>query len=472
MLIGRKKEIEQLEKAFDSKKSEFVAIYGRRRIGKTFLVRETFKNGFTFQYTGIYNVPNKVQLQEFHKSLIKQGLGNEEPAPSDWFDAFHLLENLIENSREKRKVIFIDELPWMDRKNSRFLSAFEHFWNGWASARKDVLLLICGSASSWIINKIFRNRGGLYNRVTQRIHLHQFSLKECEALARSLRLPATRNHLMETYMAIGGVPYYWTRLSPRKSLPQNINDLFFKEDAELKGEFRYIYSSMFSNPEKYIMVVEALSGKKSGLTRDEIIAKTGLESNGQLTTILEDLAECGFIRKYCNLNKNVRDALYQLVDLFTLFYYRFIIKAKNSDEEYWLRIMGTHDYNVWCGLAFEKVVLLHVSQIKKALGIGGINANVFSWHVKPTEFHPGTQIDLLIDRADNIIDVCEIKYAPNGYRLTAASLDNLKTKRSVLSRYVSPSKFLELVLITSNGVQQNKYSHEIALTVSGEQLFE
>lgn len=273
-------------------------------------------------------------------------------------------------------------------------------------------------------------------------------------------------------MIIGGVPYYWTLFDARKSMAANIDSLFFRDEGELHNEFRYIYSSMFRSPEKYIKVVEALSGKKAGLTRDEIIAKTGMSSNGQLSEILEDLSECGFIRKYCNLNKNVKDALYQLIDFYTLFYYRFLKNASNVDENYWLRLQKAPAYSVWCGLAFEKVCLMHSRQIKKALGIEGVMTNIFSWNVKANQYHPGTQIDLLFDRADNIIDVCEIKYAPQGYNMTAASLRNIRDKISVLSQYISSQKFVEPVMITSNGMNRNKYSEEVTHQITGASLFE
>lgn len=237
MIIGRKEEKARLQRAYDSEVSEFVTVYGRRRIGKTFLVRETFKDRFTFQYTGIFNVRNRKQLEEFHTALVDQGLDKAEDRPKDWFEAFHQLEKLIGKSSESRKVIFLDELPWMDARNSELIKALEHFWNGWASARNDILLIICGSATSWIINKIFRNRGGLYNRVTCRIQLKQFSLHECEELARQRRLSLTRNMIIEGYMVMGGIPYYWTKLDPSKSIGRNINDLFLLSDGELHDEF-------------------------------------------------------------------------------------------------------------------------------------------------------------------------------------------------------------------------------------------
>lgn len=471
MIIGRKEEINKLNRAYASEYSEFVAVYGRRRIGKTFLVRETFKGKFTFHYTGILNVTNQDQLEEFHSSLLSHGLPSDFNTPKTWFEAFHQLEKLISISQEKRKIIFLDELPWMDVPNSKFIPAFEHFWNGWASARNDVLLIICGSATSWIINKIFRNIGGLYNRVTYKIKLNQFSLSECEELVHTLNLSLPRNMILEGYMIMGGVPYYWTKLETSKSIGQNINDLFFKEGGELHNEFNYIYASMFKNPDKYVKVVETLSGKKSGLTRDEIIKLGKIESSGQLSSILEDLIECGFVRKYCHLNKRLKDAIYQLVDCYTLFYYQFVKMAHGIDDDYWMRTMNTPTYNTWCGLAFERVCLLHTRQIKAALGISGIMANLFSWHVKKNNEHPGAQIDLVIDRADNVLNVCEMKYAPDGYLLTDSEVKKIRTRMSVLNLYVSRKKAIIPVIITSNGLVKNNNYFEIPLQVTADQLF-
>jgi AAA+ ATPase superfamily predicted ATPase len=460
MIIGRKEEIEKLNKAYNSDHSEFVAVYGRRRIGKTYLIRETFEDKFTFQYSGVFKASNQDQLHVFYNSLIEQGLPATEQQPKTWFDAFLLLERLIKSSNKARKVIFLDELPWMDARNSRFIPAFEHFWNGWASARKDILLIICGSATSWIINKIFRNKGGLYNRVTCKMRLQQFSLHECEELVKYHKLPYNRNMIMEGYMVMGGVPYYWTKLDAGLSMGKNINNLFFNEDGELHDEFNYTYSSMFNTPDRYIKVVEALSGKKSGLTRDEIIAKSKLDNNGHMSRILDDLIECGFVRRYCHTDKRLKDAIYQLIDCYTLFYYQFAKHANGMDDDYWVKAMQTPTYTTWCRLAFERLCLLHSRQIKAAIGISGITANLYSWFIRKNEYHDGVQIDLLIDRADNVINVCELKYAGNGYEMTATAYNSLKNKISVLERYVPAKKFIAPVLITSNGVKRNKYSDE------------
>ena len=451
MITGRKKELEKLRMAFQSEEAELVAVYGRRRIGKTFLVRNAFNNSFFFTYSGTLNISNSDQLRLFHDALVRQGSDSRD-VPKSWFEAFGMLRNLIEKSSEKRKVIFIDEMPWMDAPRSKFVAALESLWNGWASGRNDILMIICGSSSSWIIKKIFKNRGGLHNRVTQRIHLHQFTLHEVEELAKMRNLGLNRNQILEGYMVMGGVPFYWSKLSPLKSIAQNINDLFINEDGELRYEFNELYASIFSNPERYISVIESLSTKKRGLTRDEI-AKTGkIENNGHLTTILRDLIECGFIRKYCHANKKTKEAIFQLVDCYTLFYYQFAKEASGLDGEYWLKIQQTPAYHTWCGLAFERVCLLHARQIIAALGISGLLANIYSWRIGKTEEHPGVQIDLVIDRSDNIVNIIEIKYAPSGYTMTSSEANRISERLRVFSLYAPKRKGVQLVMVTSNGI--------------------
>jgi hypothetical protein len=470
MIIGRKEELERLNRAYNSDQAEFVAVYGRRRIGKTFLIREAFNNNFFFTYTGAHNVSTREQLTGFHSALVRQS-GKSWECPASWRQAFDVLMDYIESSDEKRKIIFLDELPWMDGPRSSFVSALENFWNGRASARKDVMLIVCGSASSWIIQKIFRNKGGLHNRVTCRIHLHHFTLHEVEEFAEYHKLGYSRAQILEGYMVMGGVPFYWTKLLPSKSMAQNINDLFINADGEMRYEFKELYSSIFNNPDRYIAVIEALSTKKKGLTREEIIKSSKIENNGHLSRILDDLIECGFIRKYCHTDKKLKDALYQLVDCYTLFYYQFVKGAHGTDEDYWLKLQNTPTYNTWCGLAFERVCLLHTRQIKFAMGISGIIANIYSWHVAKNDEHPGVQIDLLIDRADNVISLCEMKYAPNGYVMTKAEADKIRTRVRVFSQFMSSRKSLQLVLVASNGMVNNKNAVDFQRILTADDLF-
>lgn len=332
-MIGRKQEIELLEQAYHSNRSEFIAIYGRRRVGKTFLVRQLFADKFAFTYSGMPNVSTKVQLYNFYRELQAQGC-KAHSAPKNWTDAFFMLRELVASKPEGKKVIFLDELPWMDSRQSSFLPAFENFWNAWASARNDILLIICGSATSWIVKKILHNRGGLHNRLTNQICLQPFNLKECEDYVKEMNLPLDRQQVIEGYMVFGGIPFYWSLLERNKSLTQNIDLLFFGRNAKLKDEFQELYRSLFTKPEVYVEIIKALGTKKVGMTRDEIISSAELDSGGKLTGYLEDLENCGFIRRYQAIGSKTKNALYQLVDNFTLFYFRFMDGKNITDTNY------------------------------------------------------------------------------------------------------------------------------------------
>lgn len=380
MLIGRKEELKTLHQALIADESKFVAIYGRRRVGKTFLVRESFNNDFAFYHTGLANETNRIQLAEFNRSLTSYSKQKQSKL-KDWYDAFDRLGQLLAQSTIPKKVVFIDEMPWMDSPRSNFLSALEHFWNGWASARRDILLIVCGSATSWIINKVIKNHGGLHNRVSVRIHLKPFCLRECELYSEEMGLRFNRRQVLEGYMIMGGVPFYWSQLKPGMSLAQNINQLFFSEDGNLRHEFDDLYDSLFKQPKPYLSIVDALATKKVGMTRTEILRTTQLTDNGKLTEYLENLEYCGFIRKYNCIGMKAKNALFQLMDNYTLFYYKFIKDSYINDAQYWTKITGKPEYNTWCGLAFERVCLQHVEQIKAKLGIQGVITTVYSWSV-------------------------------------------------------------------------------------------
>ena len=400
MLIGRNDEKRELLKAYSSEYSEFVAVTGRRRVGKTFLVRETFNYKFAFQHSGLANQNTRAQLREFRLSLIKCGM-KKCRVPIDWFDAFFLLSELLDGMENGKKVVFIDELPWMDAPRSNFVSAVEHFWNGYASARKDVLLIICGSATSWIINNVFRNHGGLHNRVTYRINLAPFTLNECEQYARSQHLEMSRYDILECYMVMGGVPFYWSLLERGKSLAQNIDSLFFSPVGKLHYEYNELYHSLFKNPEPYIKVVSVLRTKRMGMTREELIDEGNITNNGLLTRVLEDLEACGFIRKYSYQGIKRSTAIFQLVDNYTLFYYKFLSGHSVVDEHFWSINVNTPLRNAWEGLAFQRVCFEHVRQIKQALGIAGVSTQIYSWRVKDDPvLGNGAQSDMVIERAD------------------------------------------------------------------------
>ena len=471
MLIGRKEEVYQLEEAYSSSESEFVAIYGRRRIGKTYLVRETLQDRFTFFHAGVSNLPAKGQLKAFYNSLANQG---EPPSriPKNWLEAFQYLSTYINNRKEKRKVIFLDELPWMDTPKSDFLPAFEHFWNGWASARKDILLIVCGSATSWIIKNIIHNHGGLHNRLSRSIRLNQFTLSECEQYASSLRMRMTRPQVIEAYMIFGGVPYYWSKLDHRFSLAQNIDRMFFADNAIFKNEFDDLYASLFKHPAPYLKIISSLGKKKVGMTTEEISESTLLPRNGSLTKYLTDLEACGFIRLYTSYGNRVKGTVYQLIDNFTLFYYRFLFSKKITDEGFWTKIQTSSKYSNWCGLSFERVCLLHIKQLKKALGIGGILSNEFAWRTPPYADLPGVEIDLLIERADKVFNLCEMKFTKNPFTINKNYAAVLQNKVARLRDVTKTRNAIFLTMISASGLTSNEYANEVQNVLTADDLFD
>ena len=463
-MIGRLKERQQLLEAFQSEYTEFVAVYGRRRVGKTFLIRETFNYSFTFQHTGVKSANKEIQLQRFRASLVEQG-HKDCPVLRSWFDALDQLKVVIASSADERKVVFIDEVPWMGRTDSSFISALEHFWNGWASARKDIVLIVCGSATSWVLDKIVHNRDGLHGRVTYRIRLDPFSLAECADYAESRGLEYTKDQLAECYMVLGGIPMYWRYLEKGKSVAQNIDELFFSGSEKLEHEFDELYSSLFENAEPYIAIVTALAGRKCGMTREEVSRNSGVADNGWLSKYLKVLEQCGFIRRFTEIGKKCKGAVFQLIDNFTLFHFRYMKGNTTNDPHYWSSMLDSRVHTTWAGLAFERLCLQHIEQIKSALGISGVLTNVHSWR------NENAQVDLLVDRKDGIINLCEMKYWAGPYTLTESDDRNLANKKVEFKTATKTRKAVHLTLVTSFGVKDNAYSHKVQSFVTLDDLF-
>ena len=470
MIIGRKEEQQILRSAVQSENSEFVAVYGRRRVGKTYLIRETFGYKFTFQHTGLAKGNTKEQLFSFAISLRDAGY-DDCPIPKSWLEAFSLLSTYLKNSTDEKKIVFLDELPWMDTARSNFISAFEHFWNGWASARKDIVLIICGSATSWIINKVINDHGGLHNRVTKQIALQPFTLKECEMFAQGKGLEMNRYQLAECYMVLGGIPYYWSLLEKGLSLAQNIDKIIFAKNGKLSNEFNQLYASLFKSPEQYIDVVTALGKKKAGMTREEIIAATDMYSSGTLSKVLDELEYCGFIRKYNGFDKKSKQAIYQLIDNYTLFYFKFIQQNENNDEHFWSASIDSAMHRAWSGLAFERLCMVHTQQIKAALGIAGVLSNVYSWRKEADEISDGAQIDLLIDRKDQVINLCEMKYSLSEYAVDAEYEQKLRNKKSAFIDATNTRKAVHLTMVTTFGIKANAHSGIVQNEVKLDDLF-
>jgi uncharacterized protein len=457
-IIGRKNELEILDNVFKSNKSEFLILYGRRRVGKTFLINRRFGEHFTFRITALAK-------GTIHKQLVNfQSIFNDiapvsmamETTPPDWFMAFQSLIKLAEADTRSRKVIFFDELPWFDSRGSDFLSALEHFWNSWASYRTDVLLIGCGSAASWMINEIIHNHGGLHNRLTERIALQPFTLAETEAFLKSKGAAYDRYQLMELYMVMGGIPYYLDNVQVNRSVAQNIDRMFFSINGILSTEYDDLYRSLFKNPTKHIAVVEALTQKSKGLTRSELLDFTKLPDGGSTKKVLDELEQSGFIKKYLPFGKGKRDALYQLIDPFTLFYMSFVKDSLAEDEGAWLTQIDSPKWEAWSGYAFEYLCRYHVKSIKKHLGIGAVYAEISTWRSQAKS--GGAQIDMLIDRKDRIINVCEIKFSTNPFVVTKAYAENLQNKMRVFKAETDTNKTLLLTIIAANGVAVNQYS--------------
>jgi len=468
-MVGRIKEQRRLRELYDSEESEFVVVYGRRRIGKTYLVRETFDGAFAFCHSGLARSGMMKQLQQFRCSLKEYG-HDRCPRLTNWIDAFDELKVVVKNSDLQRKVLFIDEMPWMDTPKSGFVSAFENFWNGWASARKDVLLVVCGSATSWIIEKVMKNKGGLHDRTTEEIALAPFTLHECEEYAESRGLNYSRRMVMETYMVLGGVPYYWRMLRRGMSPAQDFDELFFGSVGRLRREFDELYASLFKRKEPYVSIVTALGSKDGGLTRDELVDMTGLTDGGRFGRYLEELEECGFIRRFQAMGMKTKGAVYQLMDCYTLFYLRFVRGCGGTDSRQWTDRLETPEYYNWAGHAFEHVCLLHIRNIKRALEIGGVRTAEYAWR-GTDDRGKKAQIDMLIDRNDGIIDICEMKYTHEPYALTESEWNRICVRRKALRDSSSTSKAIHVIMVTDQPMVQNAWSKEISGVVTSDDLF-
>lgn len=468
-MIGREREKELLKEYLASNKSEFIAVYGRRRVGKTFFVRQVIGESACFVLTGMENAGLQDQLANFFFTLRKYY-----PAathPKSWIEAFYELETYLENLPEGEKIVFIDELPWLDTVRSRFVGALEHFWNDWASARNDIKLIVCGSATSWMIDNIINNRGGLHNRRTHQIYIAPFTLHESEQYFHTYGFGYRQKEIAECHMVMGGVAYYYSLMRPQDSVAQNVDRLFFARNGELIQEFENLYRSLYKQAGDHITIVTELAAKAKGLTRKQILGQTGLNNNEKFTKTLEELEKCGFIRQYIPFGKTKRDILYQLTDAFTLFHFHFAMENQYQDERFWTNSLNSPRYRAWSGYAFEMLCLNHIAQIKQALGISDVQSRVCSWISKSKADHKGAQIDLLIDRADHTVNICEIKFAQSEYEITKSDEESFENKLEMFLLQTKTSKSLMLTLITSFGLKQNCYSGRVQRQVTLADLF-
>lgn len=471
-MIGRKKEIEQLKKLYSSSKAELVAVYGRRRVGKTFLINETFENNFFFKHSGLSlddsndNKKTEIQLKSFSKSLSLYGMDTDKEI-KDWFEAFFYLTKFIMQSTDKsKKVIFIDELPWLDTKGSNFISAFEGFWNSFACARKDLLVIVCGSATSWIENNLINNTGGLYGRVTYEIKLNPFNLSETKEFLKSNGVDYSLYDITQAYMIFGGIPHYLNYIDNRYSLAQNVDNLFFKKNGLLSLEFDRLFDSVFSFSEKAKAIIRLLSTNSIGFSRVEIAEKLNLSDGGVLSKYLNSLVASNFIIKYVPFGFSKRDVHYKLIDPFCIFFIKFVLD-KSEKENLWSEDSSSQKISSWRGYAFENVCFNHIDQIKFALGILGVSTTTSAFYNK----EDGYQIDLMIVRKDNIINLCEIKFYSEEFKVTKEYSLKINRRTNLLKEKINKKYTIMNTLISTYGVFKNEYYFSFANSITLEDLY-
>lgn len=465
MIIGREREIKRLERLFISKESEFLVVYGRRRVGKTYFIREFFskKKCIMMQVTGAYKEKLQVQLERFTTAISKTFFDNAPLNLNTWEEAFKILQQQLEKIADKKIVLFFDELPWLDTRRSGLLRLIEYYWNHHWSSFKNIILIACGSSASWLIKNIIYNKGGLHNRVTCELRLRPFNLYETKAYLKHRKIKLTERHILLLYMAVGGIPYYLKYVEPGLTADQNIQKIIFSEDSPLRDEFKKLFSSLFENAEAYVEIIKLAGKEKSGITRAEIELNTKLSSNGgRLTERLNDLCQAGFLEEKLAWNKKLGE-YYKLIDEFTLFQLHWVLPrgSKKFPKDYWISISKTQSFKAWSGYAFESICMKHIDQIIAAINIKAINL-VDSWRFAPRKSEEdGAQIDLLIDRLDDAITLCEIKFTNEPFIVDKQYAKNLQNKIEIFKAKTKTEKQLFLALISANGLKPTMYSEEL-----------
>ncbi|MGS2725868.1 AAA family ATPase [Psychroserpens sp. BH13MA-6] len=465
-VIGRESQLKLLAEALDSNKSELVVVYGRRRVGKTFLIREAYKKQIVFEISGIPDGSYKDQLSNFHNVLCRLDAAfKDEPTPENWLDAFALLSDYLDSLKGSgKKVVFIDEFPWMYTRRSKFVQLFGHFWNSYGSKRKDLIVVVCGSAASFMVNRVINDRKGLHNRITIPMRLLPFNLYETELFLKSKKVHLDRYSYLQLYMAIGGIPHYLDKIQSGDSVAMAIDRLCFQENGILVNEFNQVFVSLFDDSDNHMNIVKALSKSQSGMSRDDLVKSTPMSSGGTLTTTLLELSESGFISEYQPYSNKKKETLYRLTDEYSIFYLKFI---KNNKGRSWKTLYTSRSYSSWSGFAFETLCLKHVQQLLKGLGISGIEVQSSSWR------NDKAQIDLLIDRSDRSVNLCEMKFSEREFTMTKSYAANVENKKREFLSAMTKRKNVFVTFVTTFGVVSNKYSNQVMNNqITMESLFE
>ena len=477
-IIGRINEVKELNNLYLSNRAEFVAIYGRRRVGKTYLVDKVFKNKITFRHVGLSpvdetgkanNLPQ--QLQNFYQSLLLQGM-KKSHCPKNWLEAFFMLEMHLQKIDDGgRQLVFIDELPWMDTPRSGFLTALEGFWNGWACHRENFMLVVCGSANSWMLDNLVNNYGGLYGRTTHEIKLLPFSLAECEAFFKKRGIKMSRYDIAQSNMIVGGIPYYMDYFEKDKSLAQNIDNMFFNPSAKLRNEFMRLFSSVFSKPDEMMKIVRFLASRRCGYRREDIVEHLQTNDNGEVSKWPRALISSDFIDKYIPFGTSKRNVFYKLTDPFCLFYLKFVEGKNEIDSDFWMNNVLSPQINAWRGFAFEDLCLRHIGQIKRALQIAGVSSSQSSWALEGDDGQEGMQIDLLILRKDNVVNMCEMKFYSEDFTVDKSFHKKIVRRTIKLQEHLNRKNIVHSTLITTYGLTYNEYSGDFVKVISLDNLF-
>ncbi len=476
MIIGRRRELEELEKAYKSREAQFITVFGRRRVGKTFLIREFFKEKgcHFFHATGVEHGKQPEQLEKFIQALSKTFLrGSKVATPQNWSEAFAALQFEIEKL-DGKVVIFLDELPWMATRRSRLLFEIDYYWNNMWAGMPNVTLVVCGSASSWIVRKIIKGKGGFHKRTTLKLDVKSFNLSETREYLRDHRVSLSDKHIVSLYMALGGIPYYLNLVNSKQTSQKNIQRLFFGVNSPLLDEFNVLFDSLFYNPEPYKEIIRELSKRNKGMIRAEIERMAPSASRGgTLTKRLEELCFSGFISGYSSW-KNPDEVFYKVTDEFCLFYLKWVESQGKSkfDDDYWISQSSKPAYRAWAGYAFEAVCGKHIHKILRAIGIrSGEPMN--PWRYVPLAWNEeGAQVDLVIEQLDNAITLLEIKYTDKPFVIDKRYAANLNRKIRVFKKVTGTTEDVFLAMVAANGVKKTAYSEEmLSAVVTLEDLF-
>ncbi len=465
-MIGRKKEIEKIERLLASGRSEFLAVTGRRRVGKTFLVDTLLRKHYCFSMTGIQNGSMGTQLVNFSVKLAEYDGSNIPQNPGNWQTAFLQFRGYLKSLPQDRKhVIFLDELPWIETPKSGFVQMLAHFWNDYLSKEPHFILVICGSATSWIINKVINDSGGLHNRITENIHLYPFTLAETHAFLTSKGLSFGLQDLVKLYMALGGIPFYLENLRKGESFSAAIERLCFAPTGILHSEYNNLYQALFNNSEIHQQIVAALSTRHHGMLHAEILQEIGMkQATGSYQRAMAELIVSDFVVENTPLGKQKRGSTYRLVDEYSIFYQRFIQAHKKYSPGIWQQLAESQSYKIWAGYAFETLCHKHIDAIKRALGIAAVYTEISSMRIPASDGTPGFQIDLLIDRKDNCINLCEIKFHSGPFTISPVYYQQLIEKRQCFIDHTGTRKQVFLTFITNHGITPNASAQEIVDT--------